>query len=314
MNLMTEAVKIRGLVKNYNGLVAVNNLDLTVPEGSVYGFLGPNGAGKTTTLKMIAGMTEPTSGEIEIMGKKVSFGSNQNREMIGYLPDVPGFYDWMSPVVFLNFSGSLYNIEKSVLKSRIVELLKLVNLYKQRNKKIGTFSRGMKQRLGIAQALINNPKVVLLDEPVSALDPIGRKEVIDIISSLSEKVTVFFSSHILADVERICDRVVIINEGKKLLEDSIEHIREVPDVRELEIELETKEDVLKLEAIKDLDFVEEVVVDNLKILIKAQDIDKLRAKLNQIFNEENILVKKMVVKELSLEDIFIKVVNNHDQA
>ncbi len=311
---MTEAVKIRGLVKNYNGLVAVNNLDLTVPEGSVYGFLGPNGAGKTTTLKMIAGMTEPTSGEIEIMGKKVSFGSNQNREMIGYLPDVPGFYDWMSPVVFLNFSGSLYNIEKSVLKSRIVELLKLVNLYKQRNKKIGTFSRGMKQRLGIAQALINNPKVVLLDEPVSALDPIGRKEVIDIISSLSEKVTVFFSSHILADVERICDRVVIINEGKKLLEDSIEHIREVPDVRELEIELETKEDVLKLEAIKDLDFVEEVVVDNLKILIKAQDIDKLRAKLNQIFNEENILVKKMVVKELSLEDIFIKVVNNHDQA
>ncbi|PKK94616.1 MAG: ABC transporter ATP-binding protein [Tenericutes bacterium HGW-Tenericutes-5] len=311
---MTEAVKIRGLVKNYNGLVAVNNLDLTVPEGSIYGFLGPNGAGKTTTLKMIAGMTEPTSGEIEIMGKKVSFGSNQNREMIGYLPDVPGFYDWMSPVEFLNFSGSLYNIEKSVLKSRIVELLKLVNLYKQRSKKIGTFSRGMKQRLGIAQALINDPKVVLLDEPVSALDPIGRKEVMDIISSLSAKVTVFFSSHILADVERICDRVVIINEGKKLLEDSIEHIREVPDVRELEIELETKEDVLKLEAIKDLDFVEEVVVDNLKVLIKAQDIDKLRVKLNQIFNEENILVKKMVVKEISLEDIFIKVVNNHDQA
>ena len=311
---MTEAVKIRGLTKNYNGLLAVNNLDLTVPQGSIYGFLGPNGAGKTTTLKMIAGMTEPSGGEIEIMGKVVKFGSNQNREIIGYLPDVPGFYDWMNPIEFLNFCGSLYNVEKTVLNERIIELLKLVNLYKQRRKKIGTFSRGMKQRLGIAQALVNDPKVVLLDEPVSALDPIGRKEVMDIISSLANKVTVFFSSHILADVERICDRIIIINEGKKLLEDSIENIKEVPDIRELEIEFEGKEDILKIEVIKDLNIVDEVLVDNHKVLIKAKDIDKLRDKLNEIFYENHIYVKKMVVKEVSLEDIFIKVVNHHDQA
>lgn len=311
---MTEAVKIRGLTKNYNGLTAVNNLDLTVPEGSIYGFLGPNGAGKTTTLKMIAGMTEPSSGEIEIMGKVVKFGSNQNREMIGYLPDVPGFYDWMNPTEFLKFCGELYNIEKSVLEKRIIELLKLVNLYKQRKKKIGTFSRGMKQRLGIAQALIHEPKVVLLDEPVSALDPIGRKEVMDIILSLANKVTVFFSSHILADVERICDRIVIINEGKKLLEDSIENIKQVPDIREIEIEFETKEDILKLDIIKTENIVEEISVDNLKVVIKALDIDKLRTKLNQIFYDNNIYVKKMIVKEVSLEDIFIKVVNHHDQA
>ena len=311
---MTEAVKIRGLTKNYNGLTAVNNLDLTVPEGSIYGFLGPNGAGKTTTLKMIAGMTEPSSGEIEIMGKVVKFGSNQNREMIGYLPDVPGFYDWMNPMEFLKFCGELYNIEKSVLEKRIIELLKLVNLYKQRKKKIGTFSRGMKQRLGIAQALIHEPKVVLLDEPVSALDPIGRKEVMDIILSLAKKVTVFFSSHILADVERICDRIVIINEGKKLLEDSIENIKQVPDIREIEIEFETKEDILKLDIIKTENIVEEISVDNLKVVIKALDIDKLRTKLNQIFYDNNIYVKKMIVKEVSLEDIFIKVVNHHDQA
>ena len=309
---MTEAVKIRGLTKNYNGLLAVDNLDLTVPVGSIYGFLGPNGAGKTTTLKMIAGMTEPSDGEIEIMGKTVKFGSNQNREMIGYLPDVPGFYDWMNPTEFLKFCGDLYNIDKSILDKRIIELLQLVNLYKQKKKKIGTFSRGMKQRLGIAQALIHEPKVVLLDEPVSALDPIGRKEVMDIILSLANKVTVFFSSHILADVERICDRIVIINEGKKLLEDSIENIKQVPDIREIEIEFEDKEDLQKIEEIKDENIVEEISVDNLKVLIKAFDIDKLRAKLNQIFFENNIFVKKMIVKEVSLEDIFIKVVNHHD--
>ncbi|MDA3932406.1 MAG: ABC transporter ATP-binding protein [Tenericutes bacterium] len=147
---MKTAVKIKGLVKDYNGLLAVDHLDLSVPEGSIYGFLGPNGAGKTTTLKMIIGMTNPTEGKIEIMGKEVKFGNNNHRDVIGYLPDVPGFYDWMSAKEFLLFSGGLYDITKEILKNRTDKLLKLVNLYKVRNKRIGYFSRGMKQRLGIA--------------------------------------------------------------------------------------------------------------------------------------------------------------------
>lgn len=311
---MKTAVKIRGLVKDYQGLLAVDHLDLTVPEGSIYGFLGPNGAGKTTTLKMIVGMTEPTSGEIEIMGKPVLFGQDANRDVIGYLPDVPGFYDWMTAKEFLYFAGGLFQMPKAILQQRTKELLELVNLTKFRNKKVGTFSRGMKQRLGIAQALINDPKVVLLDEPVSALDPIGRKEVMDIIASLAGKVTVFFSSHILADVERICDRIIIINEGKKLLEDSIEHIKEVPDVRELEVEVEKEASIAIVSQLKDKAFVEDINVDKNRITIRARDIDLLREALNQIIYENHILVKKMILKEVSLEDIFIKVVNHHAEA
>ncbi len=307
---MNTAVKISGLVKNYNGLLAVNHLDLTVPEGSIYGFLGPNGAGKTTTLKMIIGMTEPTEGEIEIMGKKVTFGSNDFRDVIGYLPDVPGFYDWMTPIEFLHFSGGLYDMPKSEIKARTQELLELVNLKKAKKRKIGTFSRGMKQRLGIAQALINNPKVVLLDEPVSALDPIGRKEVMDIIQSLAGKVTVFFSTHILADVERICDRIIIINEGKKLLEDSIEHIKEVPDIRTLDIELDNESQTKLFETIKSLQNIEEVTIEKNKITISGRNIDEIRQITNKLIFENAVLVKKMSVREVSLEDIFIKVVNH----
>jgi ABC-2 type transport system ATP-binding protein len=307
---MNTAVKISGLVKDYDGLLAVNHLDLTVPEGSIYGFLGPNGAGKTTTLKMIIGMTEPSRGGIEIMGKKVKFGSNDFRDVIGYLPDVPGFYDWMTPIEFLHFSGGLYDMPKSEIKTRTKELLELVNPKKARKRKIGTFSRGMKQRLGIAQALINNPKVVLLDEPVSALDPIGRKEVMDIIQSLAGKVTVFFSTHILADVERICDRIIIINEGKKLLEDSIEHIKEVPDIRTLDIELDSENNVKLFESLNSNHIIEEVLIEKHKVTISGKDIDAIRQLTNQIIYEQKVLVKKMAVREVSLEDIFIKVVNH----
>lgn len=308
---MKTAVKIRGLVKDYQGLLAVDHLDLSVPEGSIYGFLGPNGAGKTTTLKMIAGMTEPTSGDIEIMGKKVEFGKSHNREVIGYLPDVPGFYDWMTPKEFLYFCGGLYDLPKHLLQERTKELLSLVNLTKAKNRKIGTFSRGMKQRLGIAQALINDPQVVLLDEPVSALDPIGRKEVMDIIASLAGKVTVFFSTHILADVERICDRIVIINEGKKLLEDSIENIKDVPDIRELELEFDGVVDPNFIETLKKEEVIEDVIVEPQKITLRATDINQLRLIINKQLYEHQVMVKKMIVKEVSLEDIFIKEVNHH---
>ena len=307
---MNQALKISGLVKDFNGYLAVNHLDLDVPIGSIYGFLGPNGAGKTTTLKMIAGLTEPTSGTIEIMGETVLFGHHKHREMIGYLPDVPGFYDWMSPKEFLMFTGGLYKIPKDILTSRTKELLKLVNLSKYAHKKIGTFSRGMKQRLGIAQALINDPKIILLDEPVSALDPIGRKEVMDIIVSLSKKVTVFFSTHILADVERICDRIIIIHEGKKLLEDSIDNIKEVPDIRELEVEFD-EENALLVETLKEHPLVTEVTVDKSKISIKTKDIDELRKYMNEYIYNHQLLVKKIMIKEVSLEDIFMKVVNHH---
>jgi ABC-2 type transport system ATP-binding protein len=308
---MKTAVKIRNLVKNYNGVNAVDHLNLDVPEGSIYGFLGPNGAGKTTTLKMIVGMTAPTEGGIEIFGNKLTFGSDNYRDEIGFLPDVPGFYDWMSAKEFIEFSGSLYHIKPDILKKRTKELLEMVGLTKSANKKVGEFSRGMKQRLGIAQALVNNPKIILLDEPVSALDPMGRKEVMDIIGSLAGKVTVFFSSHILADVERICDRVIIIKDGKAILEDSIEHIRQFSNSREIEIEFENIDSETFLSLIKNATWLESIKNGGKKVSIEVNDLNQARTEINEIICKQNIFLRKFIIAEATLEDIFIKVVNEN---
>jgi ABC-2 type transport system ATP-binding protein len=306
---MTSAVSIKNLVKDYQGLKAVNGLNLDVPEGSIYGFLGPNGAGKTTTLKMLVGMTEPTSGEIKIFGQPVTFGSIRHRDDIGFLPDVPGFYDWMTPVSYLDFCGKLYQMEATLLKKRIKETLEMVSLIKVANKKIGGFSRGMKQRLGIAQALIHDPKIIMLDEPVSALDPQGRKDVIDIIAKLAGKVTVFFSTHILADVERICDRVVIIHQGKAVLEGPIENIRKMGQANRLEIEFQESINHQLIEEIQKTNWLEKAEINDKKIALTVNDIVDARLELNQLFNQYQVLINKFAVAEPTLEDIFLKVVN-----
>ena len=307
---MKTAVETKDLVKDFKGFKAVNKLNLNVPEGAIYGFLGPNGAGKTTTLKMLTGMTEPTSGSIEIFGKPVSFGSNLNRNDIGFLPDVPGFYDWMTAKEFLEFAGSLYNIDSVILNGRIKTLLSEVGLEKS-NKKIGEYSRGMKQRLGIAQALINDPKIIFLDEPVSALDPIGRKEVMDIIGKFKGRVTVFFSTHILEDVERICDRVVIIKDGKALLEDSIDNIKLINNDRKIELETDINDSINLADKLKSIKWIDKINVDNKHIIISVNELSKARLEITKYLAENKILFKKFNVIEPTLEDIFIKAVNQN---
>jgi ABC-2 type transport system ATP-binding protein len=219
-----SALEIRGLVKCYGAITAVDGLDLDVPSGAVFGFLGPNGAGKTTTLRMVAGLSAPTSGTIRIFDRAVRFGSHTGRERIGYLPDVPECYGYLKPLEFLTLCADLCGVERAAQRVRIPELLELVGLEKEK-RRIGGFSRGMKQRLGIAQALVNAPDLVMLDEPASALDPAGRKDVMDVIGRLSERTTVFFSTHILADIERVCDRVAILVQGRCVVEDSIDGLR-----------------------------------------------------------------------------------------
>ena len=307
---MILAVKTTNLLKSFNGVKAVNQLNLEVPVGAIYGFLGPNGSGKTTTLKMLTGMTEPTSGSIEIMGKPVVFGHQKSQSNIGFLPDVPGFYDWMNARDFLILCGNLFHIPKDVLEPKVSDLLKTVGLKQHEKKKIGTFSRGMKQRLGIAQALINDPEVIFLDEPVSALDPQGRKEVMDIIGGLKGRVTVFFSTHILSDVERICDRVVIINDGIAILEDTIENIKNISDSREIEIEAESNTIQHMHQIILDKKIASSIEKNTHSLTLTVDDLDKARLHLNQIMNEHQFLVKKLLVKEPSLEDIYMKAVKS----
>ena len=192
---------------------ALDNLSLQINQGEIFGFLGPNGAGKSTTIKLLMNLLYPTSGSARIFGEPVS--STPMRENIGYLPENPYFYDYLTPVELLVYVGRLFGLGGDELKKRTRALIEDVGLGHAENRQLRKFSKGMVQRLGIAQALINEPKIVFFDEPMSGLDPLGRMDVRRIILSLKARgVTVFFSSHILPDVEAICDRVAILNRGK----------------------------------------------------------------------------------------------------
>jgi len=220
---MREAVFTQSLTKQYSTTLAVDNVNLKVPIGCSCGFLGKNGAGKTTTIKMLVGLLAPTGGEISIMGEERVFGK-PGTPNFGYLPDVPNFYGYMTGAEFLHLAGKLCGISEPERGKRVKELLSQVGLEKIRTR-ISGYSRGMKQRLGIAQALINNPPVIFMDEPISALDPIGRRDVAQIIRSLKD-TTVILSTHILADVEDICDYVLIIDNGRILAQDYLQSLKE----------------------------------------------------------------------------------------
>ena len=220
---MTYAVETFGLTKKFNTNYAVNNIDLKVPVGAICGFLGKNGAGKTTTIKMLTGLKKPTSGEFAIMGEQGQFG--QGIRKVGYLPDVPGFYDYMTADEFLILCARLCAVPENEEKEHTDRLLKQVGLFGVKTR-IAGFSRGMRQRLGIAQALINNPPVVFMDEPISALDPQGRREVMEIIGGL-KGTTIVFSTHILSDVENICDYIIIIEKGQIRVQKNIDELKKL---------------------------------------------------------------------------------------
>lgn len=211
MNILT----IQNLSKSFGRQKILDNVNMYVPAGSIFGFIGKNGAGKSTTMKMVLGLLRPDKGEIHVCREKVCFGETKTNRFIGYLPDVPEFYDYMTPLQYLSLCGEVIGLSKSEIEQRGQTLLSLVGLSGV-TKQIGGFSRGMKQRLGIAQALFTHPKLLLCDEPTSALDPAGRKEILDILCKISSTTTVLFSTHILSDVERICDRAAFLKEGKLL--------------------------------------------------------------------------------------------------
>ena len=215
-------LNINGLSKSFGTNKVIDNLNFSVPEGSVFGFIGQNGAGKTTTMKMALGLLEIDSGEIIVCGEKAEYGKTGKN--VGYLPDVPEFYNYMKPMEYIALCGEISGMSKADIKKFGGELLEIVGLSKI-NRKIGGFSRGMKQRLGMAQALLNQPKLLICDEPTSALDPVGRKEILDILKQIRGKTTVVFSTHILSDVEKICDRVVFLHGGKTVLEGTISEMK-----------------------------------------------------------------------------------------
>jgi len=234
-----NALSVKGLTKSFSANKIIDNISFDVPEGSVFGFIGANGAGKTTTMNMALGFLEADVGEITVFGEKVCYG--QTIKSIGYLPDVPEFYNYMRPKEYLALCGELSGMTRSKIKERSGELLEMVGLSKA-NRKIGGFSRGMKQRLGIAQALLGEPKLLICDEPTSALDPIGRKDILDILIAVKGRTTVIFSTHILSDVERICDCIAVLHKGKIVLESAIADLKIQRKSKSITLEFENEVD------------------------------------------------------------------------
>ena len=218
---MDAAIEIRQLTKRYGTVTALDGLDLTVPAGSVFGFLGPNGAGKTTTLRILTSLASATSGSASVAGVPIGDGAANRRGLIGYLDQAPRFNGWMRGRELLDFVGRLAGMRGATLRARIDEVLGLVGLADAANRTIGGYSGGMRQRLGIAQAILARAPVLLLDEPVSALDPEGRHDMLGVIRGLRSTSTVVLSSHVLNDVERVCDRVAIVDRGRLVTESAV---------------------------------------------------------------------------------------------
>jgi len=221
-------IETEGLTKKYGSQIAVNNLNLQIREGEVFGFLGPNGAGKTTTILMFLGLTEPSSGKVRVIGFDPTRDPFRVKEKVGYLPESVGFYDDMDARQNLRFIARLNRIPDKVSAKKIDELLEEVGLFGEARKKVGTYSKGMRQRLGIAEVLIKEPKLIFLDEPTIGLDPDGTNRMLDLIHSLSREknITIFLSSHLLDQVQRICDRVGIMIKGNLVAIGPIQELAE----------------------------------------------------------------------------------------
>jgi len=316
---MEDALRLSGLTKIFagsgkNAVTAVDSLDLVIPHGSVYGFLGRNGAGKTTALKMIAGLCRPTAGEICIYGNKAQFGKPMCYKNIGYLPDVPEFYPYMTAREYLFLCGRLHKMPERDIKKKIAEIFEQINFDKKRlGSKISGFSRGMKQKLGIAASLINSPDLIMLDEPTSALDPIGRKETINIMDSLRGKHTVVFSTHILNDVEKVCDHIALIEKGALVLEGGINDIKSkysgLCESLCIEAAASGAEGYGKFaEAAKALEYISDVELtleETAKIRLKTSDRKKAGETLPKIICESGLSLIKFEFEDADLEDIFI---------
>lgn len=301
-------LKVENINKSFNSNKVLNNLSFNVKKNSVFGFLGENGSGKTTTMKIIMGLLKADSGNVKVFNETVKFGQTKTNRHIGYLPDIPAFYDFMNGKEYLNLCGKITNMTNNEINSKSENMLKLVGL-NNINKKIKNYSRGMKQRLGIAQALLNSPKLLICDEPTSALDPIGRKEILDILSYVSKETTVVFSTHILSDVERICSDIALLHNGSIALKGSMEEIKAKKASNTL---------ILKFSTVKEIeDFIKgsintsyhkNIQSEHFEISIQSENIKSVEAEVISVLNNNKLLPGKLEVIEPTLESLFMEVV------
>jgi len=300
---MEPMINIKDLKKQFGDHLILDNLTLNIPKGSIYGFVGENGAGKTTTMKIILGLLAADSGMVTIAGQTVKYGDSKSNQNIGYLPDVPAFYNYLSAKEYLSLCGKISGLSKNVLATKIPSLLTKVGL-KNSSQKISGFSRGMKQRLGLAQALLNDPHLLICDEPTSALDPIGRKEVLTILANLKNETTVLFSTHILHDVEAICDHVAILHEGKIQLEGSLDQIKAAQN-NHYELQFANAADKSHFLEHTPLHWQKE---ENQTLLLPILNHEDFGLEIIETLARLKIVPCKLKLVEPTLEDIFLKVV------
>lgn len=311
------AIACRGLTKRYGSVLALDGLDLEIPSGSVFGFLGPNGAGKTTTLRLLTSLAQPTSGEAMVDGVATGGGEANRRGLIGYLDQDPRFHGWMTARELLDLVGRLYGMPAAERRSRSAEVLELVGLADAARRPVGGFSGGMRQRLGLAQAILNRPPVLLLDEPVSSLDPEGRVDMLGVIRALGGASTVIFSTHILTDVERVCDRVAILDHGRLVTTGPMDELLEryARPVYRLEPEDGQAPAVaLLVQALRSASWVAGVVEAHGVLRVAVHDEADAGRALIMAVNQLGVALLVFERQRPTLEDVFLQLVGRraHD--
>jgi len=303
------AIETIGLTKRYGSLTAVNKLNLEVEENTIHGFLGPNGAGKTTTIKVLVGLLRADEGVVKVLGQEVHGDMPDVRLRVGYMPELPKFPKHLRGWELLDIYGRMYGMTKQERIEQIPKLLDMVGLKGREKDFIGKYSKGMQQRLGIAQALLNEPELVILDEPSLGLDPVGMVEVREWIKEVAkEGRTVFLSSHLLFEVEQICSHVTIIHKGESLISDTIHNVSsKLSGPAAVHVELAKLSDAV-VEAVKQLPFVSDVTQDGNMLIVELKTRDDVRAKISQEITKAGGVIVSMSLKGQTLEEAFMQLI------
>jgi ABC-2 type transport system ATP-binding protein len=294
------SIEVKGLSKFYGAQKAVNDISFSVKKGEIVGFLGPNGAGKSTTMKMVTGYLQPDAGEVTVSGIKVSEVPLEVKKKIGYLPESNALYYDMYIREYLAFAADLHRVPNK--KQRIEEVIKLVGLTPENNKRVGQLSKGYKQRVGLAAALIHDPEVLILDEPTTGLDPNQIVEIRNVIREQGKDKLVLFSSHILAEVEAICDRVIIINKGNIVADDQLKNLQNRSAASYVKVQFKEpleKEWLTRLAGVKSVE-----KIDTFNWSIETNDPEGVRSALLRLTVEHNLNIVSLQTQSESLEEIF----------
>ena len=295
------SISVTNLSKNFGAQKAVNDISFKIGKNEIVGFLGPNGAGKSTTMKMITGFLKPDNGSIEVCGISVQNQPTDTQRKIGYLPESNALYLDMYVKEYLSFVGSIYQIDN--LQSSVNDVVELVGLTKEAHKKIGQLSKGYKQRVGIAASLVHNPEVLILDEPTSGLDPNQIIEIRDIIKRLAENKTVIFSSHIMQDVEAICERVIIINKGQIVADDQLINLKNKTNGNQM-VSVEFKEKIASnlLSGFKDCISIKEISQN--KFNFETRNAESIRKQIMELCLSNNLNIVSLNSESNNLESVF----------